>query len=310
MAEQVAAAVPTPAADPKATPAIPATTEPTRDYNVNGKVVKLTQKQADAYTARGLNADQKLKSMEVLRGKTSALINALKTDPLSVLKDPSLGVNIDSLLEKILGSEASDATKEKLSAWVYQNVVQKSKMTPEQLDQDKKLSDYERLKKQEEDRNKADVTAKQQAQVNQIYQAVRSEVTKQIVADKTFPQTEGSIRAVVEKLRVMTKKGAPLTNENVGKALELVKKDHLLHQQTMLDAIKDEDPESLINLIGEARALRISKALVARLKLRDKAKVKDSKPQETQSRRKITDELDEKNQTLHGYRVMDVNKAR
>ena len=306
MAEAPAAAPAAPAADPKAAPAVPAATpEPTEDYIVSGKAVKLTKAQAKAYIQKGLFADQKLKSIDTLKTTSEKLLAALKTPDgiMGLLRDPALGTSPKEVLRKLMASDViDDELKEEIAKWTYQNVVVPGKKTPEEVERDKKLTDYERLKKEETARKQADLTKQQQAQVAQVYAAVRSEVTKQVVADKTFPQTEGAIRAVVEKLRVMNRKGAPISPENVTKALGLVKKDHLLHQQTMFDAI--EDPEALIALFGEARALKISKALVARLKAKGAAKpAEGAKPASTGGRDSDSKQF---GRERHGYKVMDV----
>jgi hypothetical protein len=282
--------------------------EATQEFIVNGKPVKLTAAQVKIAVQKGLFADQKLKSIDSLKSSTERIVAALKTPEgvLGLLKDKSLGNSPKAVLKALLSSDAiDDEAKEDLSQWVYQNVVKKAQLTPEQIENEKKLTDYERLKKQEDERKQREVTEQQKAQVQQVYQAVRAEVTKQIVADKTFPQTEGSVRQVIEKLRVMNKKGAPINAENVGKALALVKKDHVLHQQTMFDAL--EDPEGLIALIGEARALKISKALVARLKAKSKAKPAAEAVQEGEGREKVTERIDKKlGRTAHGYHVLNI----
>ena len=308
MADATVAAPAVPASPSKGAPAAPAAAaapnpEATETIKVNGKEVKVTKAQLIAYAQKGMFADGKLKSMGTITEKTASLLNALKTDPLSVLRDPSLGANPKEVLRSLLKSDViDDELKEDLSKWVYENVVKKGQLTPEQIENEKKLTDYERLKKQETDRKTAEATAAQKAQIDQIYTGVRAEISKQIVADKTFPQTEGAIRSVVDKLRVMNKKGATITAENITKALDLVKKDHLLHQQTMFDAI--EDPEALIALFGEARALKISKALVARLKNKAATKAPAAKDEEALTGDKARQKkfgIDR-----HGYHVMDV----
>lgn len=285
--------------------AAPVAAEATQEFIVNGKPVKLTAAQVKAAVQKGLFADQTLKSVDVLKKSSAALLNQLKSDPLSVLTDKSLGANPKEAFKKFMSSDlVDDEMKEFMSKWVYDNVVQTSKLTPEQIEEKKKLSDYERLKAQEEKRRNDEAKAKLDAQTAQIRGAIKTEVSKQIVADKTFPQTEGSVRAVFEKLRVMNKKGVPIDSGAVTKALDLVKKDHILNQQTLFDAI--EDPEALISYFGEARALKISRALVARLKAKGKVTQKEAAATETDApREKITDKLDrEAGRTRHGYQVM------
>ena len=308
-----------PAADPKIVgkaaseqkPGIPAEAinaakpaEETETYVVNGKEVKLTKAQAKAYVQKGLFADQRGKSFDVLKSKTEALIEGLKNDPLSVLLDPALGITKEALLDRILASDASDEMKEKASKWVYENVVVQAKKPPEQIENEKKLAELDRLQKAEAARKDKELSEQNQKKVNEIYQAVRAEVTKQIVADKTFPQTEGSVKAVIEKLRVMNKKGVPITVESVTKALDFVKKDYIIHQQALLDSV--EDPEGLIALLGEDRALKISKALVARIQAKAKSKIVEEKPPE-EKRQKVTDRIDAKlGRTQHGYHILNV----
>ncbi len=285
-----------------------AAAEPTFEVKVNGQVKNLTRAQMIAAAQKGLFADSKLKSMDVLQGKTAGLLQALKTPDglLAILKDPALGANPKEVFKKLMASDVvDDELKETMTKWVYDNVVAQGKKSPEQIEQEKKLARLEQLEKDEEKRKQDTLSAQQKQQVDGIYQAVRSEVTKQIVADKTFPQTEGSIRQVIEKLRVMNKQGAPITAESVTKALGLVKKDHLLHQQSMFDAL--EDPEGLIALIGEARALKISRALIARLNKKVAPAATDKKGEGEEVQRKVTDRIDEKlGRERHGYHVLKI----
>lgn len=287
--------------DPKAAPV---KTEATREITVNGKKMAVTDSQLIALAQKGAFADGKLKSMDVLSGRTKALIDALKTPQglISILKDPALGANPREVIKSLISSDLIDEDMAgDLEKWVYDKRVRPSRLTPEQLQQEKDLEDYKRLKADKESRDKQELTAKQTAQVDQIRQAVRFEIGKQLQAKKNFPATERSVRDVAEKLRVMNKKGSPVTVESIGKAIDLVHKELLGHQQTMLDAIKDEDPEALINLIGEERALRISRALVNRLKLRDRAKTTPEAKTQPRNGKKLDTELEEKFGMRHGY---------
>ena len=292
--------------DPKKAAEAAAATE---EIIVNGKPVKVTPAQLRALAQKGYFADQRIKSADVLKGKTEALINALKTPEgfLQILKDPALGASPKEVFKALMASDIiDDELKEEMSQWVYQNVVQTAQLTPEQQEDRRKLQEYTKLKAEKEARDKADLTKQQQAKVDGIRQAVVAEINKQIVNDKAFPKIEGSIRAVVEKLRVMNKQGAPVTIENVTKAIGLVKKDFLVHQQSIFDAI--EDPEALIAHFGEDRALKISKALVARLQAKTKAQAKEEKKAEGATiREKVTDRIDKKlGRTAQGYTVLDV----
>ena len=299
--------------DPKggAAPAPANGTAPAATYElkVDGKVFNVTEAQLRAYAQKGFFADKALKSVDVLKSSTSNLINKLKTPEglWEVLSDPALGANPKAVFKKLMASGiVDDELKDEMGAYLYNNDPRINKtLTPEQLEQRKKLEDYERMKTEEQKRKEADLSAKQKEQISKIYQGIRAEVTKQILADKTFPQTEGSIRGVVEKLRVMNKQGTPITVQSITKALDLVKKDNLLHQQSMFDATTD--PEELIKLFGEERALRVSRALVARLKGKQQAKPGAVPEVKREGREKITDALDRKyGRNKQGYQVLDI----
>lgn len=301
MADPIPAAAPVEA--PKATDSKVVPEAATETIKVNGKEIKVTKSQLIAAAQKGYFADQKLKSMDVLSKNTTALLSDIKTPEglLKILKDPALGANPKEILRKLISSDLVDEEiLEDIAKLTHDRWLPRQKMTPEQIENEKKLSDYARLKKAEEDRKKSAETEKNRAEVDQVYQHVRGEVSKQIVADKTFPQTEGSIRAVISTLKAMNKGGAPVTPENISKALSKVKKDHLIHQQTMFDAIKDD--EGLISLLGESRALRISKALVARLKTKGAAKAAAaSEPVVGEKSRQEKYGIDR-----HGYTILDV----
>jgi hypothetical protein len=291
---------------PAQTPAAPAASEPKHKIKVNGKEHELPLSELIKLAQKGAFADQKLKSVDVVSAKTQQLLSKLKTPEglIEVLKDPALGASPKEAFKRLMASDIiDDELKEEISKWTYENVVKKAKMSPEDIEREEKLRDYERLKKQETDRKQREQTEAQKAEIQKVYSAVRSEVSKQIKEDKTFPQTEGSIRAVIDKLRVMNRQGAPINTENITKALSLVKKDHVMHQQAMFDTL--EDPEQLISLLGEARALKISKALVARLKSKASQKAPEKKAEGSDET--LNDRTARKfGRERHGYQVMDV----
>ena len=256
-------------------------------YIVDGQEVKLTKAQAKAAVQKGLFADKQLQSVAQLRKGTESLLGALKTPEglISLLKDPALGANPKEVFKKLMASDIiDDELKETMSRWVYDNIVVQSKKTPEQLQAEKQAAELERYKKQEADLKAKQASEQEKAQITQVYTAIRAEVSKQIQADPGFPQTEYNVRSVIEKLRVMNKQGVPITVESIDKAIKLVKKDNLTYQTSLLDTAKDE--EELIARLGEERALKISKALVARLKKKAAAKDKPKEGEVVEGQRK------------------------
>ena len=257
------------AVDPKAAAPV---VEPTEEYKVGGKIVKLTKAQAKAYVEKAAYANDQLQSVKALRESTTNLINELKTPEgiVNILNNPKLGNSPSAVLKKLLASGAvDDDTKSFLQQWVWENGIKQTKMTPEQIKYENDLKLLESYKEKEgKAKALADEQAKQQG-LQRAYGEIRSLVTGAITADKTFPMTEGAYRSVVEKLRVMNKQNVPVNAATVAKALEQVKLDHKNHQIALLDAIIDD--EELIKFIGPERASRIAKTYAKRFKAKQAA---------------------------------------
>ncbi|MDE2021225.1 MAG: hypothetical protein KGJ13_12890, partial [Patescibacteria group bacterium] len=138
----------TPAANPQDGTPQPVPVDATEVIKVNGKEVRLTKAQLVAMAQKGYFADSKLKSIDVLQKSAQALIAGLKTPEgvARILKDPSLGADFKAILKQMVSENADDEDiRDFLSQVVYEKVVKQSKKTPEQIEQEKKLSDYERL---------------------------------------------------------------------------------------------------------------------------------------------------------------------
>lgn len=302
----------TPATTAQPTPAGAATPQPeaTEEIKVNGKTYKVTPTQLRALAQKGMFADQRLKSVESLAGSSQRLINAIKNpvELLSLIKSEAktLGIEPKTYLRELVSKGFVDEddldflAKETNDKW-----LPRQKMTPEEIQHEKEKQEIERYKKEKAERELQEMTQKQQTQVKQIYQAVRSEVMKQIAADGTFPQTEFMIHQTIEKIRVMNKKGIPVTVENVTKALNGVKQDFVTNFTAILGAYKD-DPEKLISAIGEPYALAISRALVARLKKKAMDAAGEPSKPTTTVREKTTDRIDKKlGRTPQGYSIIN-----
>src|ERR1035437_9080025 len=140
--------------------------EATETIKANGVEHKVTKAQLIALAHKGAFADGKLKSVEALQKGTAGLVADRKTPEgwVKLLKNPALGANPQAVIAKLLDSDILDeATAEKFEKWVYDKRVRPSKMTPEQIQQEKDLSEYAKLKAEKESREKTDATAAEQA---------------------------------------------------------------------------------------------------------------------------------------------------
>lgn len=278
-------------------------TQPTKEYIVDGKKVSLTDKQVTAIVQKGLYADKKLESVSILQKRTESLLNTLKTPEglINVLKDPSLGNSPKEVFKRLMNSDiVDDELKETMARWVYDKVVVPASMDPAEREKQERENRLATLEKEKKEREELELSQRQQIQLNAIYEEVKNQISKQLLADKTFPQIPAAIQWVINKVRILNREGVPVTQESIKKAIGLAKSDFIKAQSSILDSI--QDPEELISALGEERALKISKALVARLTAKNKIT-----PEGADRPLPISEKLEKTfNRTPQGYKILDI----
>jgi hypothetical protein len=252
--------------------------------------------------------------MDLALKNTQNLVEALKTPEGTIAFAKQMGIAPETLIERLLGSDISENAKEIVGRVAHKLFVEEPKLTPQQIEDRKKLTDYERLKRQEDERKKQEITQKQQAEMQGMYKAIKGEVSKSVLEDKTLAHTEENLRRLIDKIRVVNrnfkaKQGRDLSMDEVKtvipKAIGWVHKDNQLHRNAMIEAVKG-DSEKLISLVGEDMAMAISRALISRVQARQKEAGK--KPAENPQRREsVTEKIDrELGRTPQGFKVMNI----
>lgn len=113
---------------------------------VNGKEqsLELDDSEIVQYIQKAMAADEKFNEAAMTRKQVEAFINDLRKNPLSILKNPELGIDVKSLAEQVLLEELAEAEK-----------------SPEQKrmeEMDRKLKEYEeKAKKLEDEKRDADL---------------------------------------------------------------------------------------------------------------------------------------------------------
>lgn len=86
------------------------------DLQVNGKSKKVEldindDKEVKKYLQKAMAADEKFEEAALTRKQAEQLVEMLQKDPLSILKNPALGLNIRKLAEDILLQDLEDQAK-------------------------------------------------------------------------------------------------------------------------------------------------------------------------------------------------------
>jgi hypothetical protein len=124
------------------------------ELKVNGKSKKVSldldnEEEVKKYLQKAMAADEKFQEASSYKKQAEQLVEMLQTDPLSILRNPALGLDIRKLAEQVLLEDLEEQQK-----------------SPEQ----KELEEYKRkLKEYEEKQKKAEDERKQQ----QIQEATR-----------------------------------------------------------------------------------------------------------------------------------------
>lgn len=134
------------------------------------------------YVQKALASDEKFEEAANLRKSVSQLVEALKTNPLEILRRPELGIDIKALAEQVLNQELEDMSK-----------------TPEQ----KKLEEMERkLKEYEEERTKLE-EAKRQAEISKFQEEAFRQLDEDItgaLATSDLPKSPYVIKRIADTM--------------------------------------------------------------------------------------------------------------
>lgn len=219
---------------------------------VNNKVRDIevdlgNEEEVKKYLQKALAADEKFQESAAIRKMMENLVLALKTDPLSVLSHPDLGVNVKELAEKVLAKELEDAQK-----------------SPEQ----KKIEELERILREKEEMAKKLEEEKYAAELQKLEQQIFDDLNNQIVeALKTssLPKTTRTVRRIGSVLRDAIMQG--YDNITVKDIIPFVEQQYYAEINELLDSVDDSKLASMMEkLIGKKNLDRYRKSIVSKIK--------------------------------------------
>lgn len=240
---------------PAETPAVEAKKEEIKkqlksfELKVNGKSKKVDidmddEEQVKSYLQRALASDEKFQEAATYRKQSEQLVEMLQKDPLSILRNPALGLDIRKLAEQVLLQDLEEQQK-----------------SPEQRkieEYEKKLKDYEgRMEKEEKDRKQAQLSEAQKRHETEIEDSmVKALQSNDIPAEPFF------IRRLADVWTSAIESGwEDATIEDI---MPYVKHRMDNDFKSLLD--KHRDPEKLEKLLGKDILNNYRKSSVAKVK--------------------------------------------
>lgn len=209
------------------------------------------------YLSKAIAADEKFEEAAMTRKQAEQLIEKLRTDPLSILRHPDLGLDIKKLAEQVLLEQMEDAEK-----------------TPEQRQMEemqKKLKDYEEEKKRlEDDRRKSEIEKLQMEAINSLDEQVTAALQK-----TDLPKSPYVVKRIADAAIEAMNMG--YENVTIEQIMPYVEEQLRGEIQEMFGAMPDEIMEKLL---GKGRLDNYRKSRVSKMKA-NKATETASKVQDT-----------------------------
>ena len=200
---------------------------------------------------KGKAADKKFQEAAALRKEAVSFIEALKKDPLSVLTNPKLGINLREIAETHLLS-----------------ILEDEMMDPK----DKELRDLKKEKQTREEREIAEKQAREAEEIQAMADHYRQEYEKSFqscLEASGLPKTPHTVKRLAYYMNEGMKRGLDLKPEDV---VPLVKEEYVEEQKSLFSGL---DGENLLKLLGDDLAKKIRKFDTSRVVSPGKATLMD-----------------------------------
>lgn len=220
------------------------------------------------YLQKAMAADEKFQEAASIRKQMQQFVQALKSDPLSILSHPELGINIKDLAERVINNELEDLQK-----------------SPEQ----KRLEQLERDLKDREDKLKTVEEQKREAELARLEEQAFQELDRDI--DEALKTT-----SLPKSAYVMKRIADTLINANELGYTEVSVKDIMPYVEQMMEQELQEMfgrmPEEVIErLMGQnldrVRRSKIAKAKKVAPSVQETAAATKGKSQEEAPKQKV-----------------------
>jgi hypothetical protein len=187
-------------------------------------------------------AQKRMSAAAQEKQRAEQFFSMLKSDPIKVLNDPSIGVNFREIAEKYLA--------EQLEAEI---------MSP----QERKLKEAERIIRERDEEQKSKRDQEQRSQVEKLQEHYSSEYDKKIseaLSTSGLPKTPKTVQRMAQLMYKNLEHGLDLEPKDL---VALVKEDYLSEIRSLFG---QTDGDGLLALLGDDVANKIRKSDLKRLK--------------------------------------------
>ncbi|MEO0271685.1 MAG: hypothetical protein ABIM30_01175 [candidate division WOR-3 bacterium] len=242
---------------------------------VNNKIKDIevdlgNEEEVKKYLQKALAADEKFQESAQIRKAMENLILALKSDPLSVLTHPDLGINVKDLAEMVLAKE-----------------IEESQKSPEQ----KKIEELEKMLREKEEMAKRLEEEKYAAELQKLEQQIYEDLNKQIIdalSNSNLPKSPRVIKRIGSVMRDAILQG--YENVTVKDIIPYVEQQFYQEVMDVLESVGDDKlPSMLEKVVGKKNLDRYRKAIVGKIKAKvpDKPNLVETKKDATESKSNV-----------------------
>lgn len=219
------------------------------DLKVNGKSKKIdidmdNDEEVKKYLQKAMASDEKFQEASQYKRQAEQLVEMLQNDPLSILRNPALGLDIRKLAEQVLLQDLEDQQK-----------------SPEQ----KKIEEYERKLKEYEDRKTKEDDERKSAQLREATMRQTQEIENSMLSaleKSDFPPEPFFVRRVADVMAAAVESGwEDVTIEDIMPYVESKFKSDF---GSLIN--KHKDPAKLEKLLGKGVLDDYRKANIAKVK--------------------------------------------
>lgn len=228
-----------------------------KKYVFAGKEVWLTPEQADTYVSKGMAFDHRVDDFARMQKETQQLYQGLLNDPGSVLANVAKmnNVPLEQIVQRVLSSNTSDAIKEAVGKWYYEEAVEPMRLTDEQ----KKAKADAKYREQREAQDKIEQENAIRRENHQKFQRAMGELKAQIgeaMKDSGLPSNDTPLGAEMARMVADVMRTAYFARRTVTpkQAIEMVKGRVRSVQAAYYDHLEGQ---ALIDQLGEKTVAKI-----------------------------------------------------
>lgn len=178
-----------------------------------------------------------------VKKQAQALIDLMRTDPMRVITDPSLGIDVKKVLSEYIESQIQEEAK-----------------TPEQKEREKMEKELKALREEREKEKEAHLQREKEALEERELQRYDRSMSEALNNNPDLPKTPYVVKKMAEHMLALVKKGINASPQDV---VEVVREEMRNDLKQMFAVLPEEVIE---NLVGKETINKLRKKSVAKAK--------------------------------------------